>query len=175
MALGDIDQVSELERESFPSPWPAGAYRRELLDNALARYFVAVEPGREGEGAPELVVGVLGLWLMVDEAHIVTLAVRRAHRRRGVGESLLVRALKEAKENGCRVVTLECRLSNAPALALYEKYGFLRVGLRKRYYTDNNEDAVLMTTGELERPAAGARVRHHQAARAGRWASPVLE
>lgn len=173
MSGEDITQVADIERESFPSMWPQTAYRRELT-NKIARYTVITElredvppaapaPGLWGtfrrivrtEGAPssEHLLGFIGLWLMVGEAHIVTVAVREAYRRMGIGERLLIAAIEQAEEHDQECVTLEVRASNEGAQLLYEKYGFARVGLRRRYYTDNNEDAVLMTTPDLVTPA----------------------
>ncbi|HEY8490566.1 MAG TPA: ribosomal protein S18-alanine N-acetyltransferase [Dehalococcoidia bacterium] len=179
MTLADIPQVMDIERESFPTMWPQTAYRRELQENRLARYLVAVEEGAEapppppegslsrlisgvrraisGEEEPEPtrehLVGFLGIWFMVEEAHVVTIAVRASHRQRGIGELLLIRALELAAERGEATVTLEVRISNEPAQRLYEKYGFQRVGIRPRYYSDNQEDAVIMTTGRLDSQA----------------------
>ncbi len=98
---------------------------------------------------PELVIGFLGVWLLPEEAHIVTVAVRESYRRRGIGELLLISAVELAQENGQSVVTLECRVSNEPALALYGKYGFRQVGLRPHYYSDNREDAYVLTASAV--------------------------
>ncbi len=92
------------------------------------------------------IVGIAGFWVMVDEAHITTIAVRKDCRRQGIGERLLISVIDMAAQMNAKVVTLEVRVSNAPAQALYEKYGFQRVGLRRAYYSDNGEDALLMTT-----------------------------
>jgi ribosomal-protein-alanine N-acetyltransferase len=148
----------EIEREAFPSAWPASAYELELKQNKLARYIVAVEHEtpvgpRNGRLARSEIVGFLGLWLNVGEGHIVTVAVRESHRRRGIGELLLMSAIDIAIAHQQEVVTLECRVSNTSAQALYEKYGFRKVGVRPRYYTDNNEDAVIMTTLPLNTKA----------------------
>ena len=97
----------------------------------------------------ELVVGFVGVWLLIDEAHIVTIAVRDGHRRRGVGELLLIAAIETARLAGLEVVTLECRVSNAGALRLYEKYGFRRVDIRPRYYSDDNEDAYVLSVSDI--------------------------
>ncbi|MEK7693493.1 MAG: ribosomal protein S18-alanine N-acetyltransferase [Chloroflexota bacterium] len=170
MTADDITQVADVERESFPSMWPQTAYRREL-SNKLARYLVLTElrdtplepPATSGlwgalrrivggdasPGSHEYLLGFIGLWLMVGEAHIVTVAVRERYRRMGVGERLVIAALELAMDAGQEVATLEVRASNETAQRLYEKYGFARLGLRKRYYTDNNEDAVIMTTPDL--------------------------
>ncbi len=181
MAAEDIPQVADIERESFPSMWPQTAYRREL-SNKIARYLVLTELRDEAvAGAPEsrglwgalrrivgngddpetpsreFLLGFVGLWLMVGEAHVVTVAVREQYRRLGIGERLLIASVELARDADQEVVTLEVRASNDAAQLLYEKYGFAKVGLRKRYYTDNNEDAVIMTTPELRTPSYEAR------------------
>ena len=97
----------------------------------------------------ELVIGFVGVWLLPDEAHIVTIAVRESHRRRGIGELLLISAIELAQDSGRPAVTLECRVSNEPALAMYEKYDFQRAGLRPRYYSDNHEDAYILTVNSV--------------------------
>jgi ribosomal-protein-alanine N-acetyltransferase len=98
---------------------------------------------------PELIVGFVGVWMLPDEAHIVTIAVRESHRRRGVGEMLLLAAIDLAREKMQSLVTLEVRVSNTAAIQLYEKYGFEEVGLRPRYYSDNREDAYILTAGGI--------------------------
>jgi [ribosomal protein S18]-alanine N-acetyltransferase len=166
MTESDIVQVAQIERESFPSTWPATAYRRELV-NHLARYLVLVDRSHPPVSASEprrrslfdmfkrgisssettdFIVGYVGVWLLVDQAHIVAIAVREEYRRRGLGELLLVEAIDLALESGQESVTLEVRRSNVSAQTLYEKYRFLKVGTRKRYYSDNHEDAIIMTT-----------------------------
>lgn len=142
MTLDDVDGVQEVERASFPVPWPANAFRTELTQNKNARYVVA----REGER----IVGYAGLWLMVDEAHITTFAVLPEHRRRRIGERMLQRLFEIADEMGAEWLTLEVRVSNIGAQRLYEKYGFRRAGVRRRYYSDNNEDALIMWTDRLK-------------------------
>ncbi len=113
--------------------------------------------GSEEEPGPlagrEPIVGFVGVWLSVDEAHIVTIAVPESHRRRGIGELLLIAAIQLAILNDRQVVTLECRVSNETARALYEKYSFRRVGIRPRYYSDNQEDALIMTTESIHSPS----------------------
>jgi ribosomal-protein-alanine N-acetyltransferase len=101
------------------------------------------------EQRPELIVGFIGIWMLPDEAHIVTLAVRESHRRHGIGELLVISAIGLAQQLEQSIVTLECRVTNEPALALYEKYGFRQVGLRPRYYSDNHEDAYILTAGSV--------------------------
>jgi [ribosomal protein S18]-alanine N-acetyltransferase len=141
MALADLDAVHRIELASFSSPWPANAYRSELETNRLASYLV----GRiDGE-----IVAYGGMWLMVDEAHITTFAVHPTWRRQKIGERLLLAFLDLAVARGAREATLEVRLSNISARRLYEKYGFRPVGLRPRYYSDDGEDALIMTTEPL--------------------------
>ncbi len=144
MTLDDIPTVHAIERECFVVPWPDDAYRNELVTNRLASYVVA--------RAGAVVVGFAGLWVMVDEAHITTFAVDPRWRRRGVGQRLLLRLLELANDRRAREATLEVRLSNMPARRLYEKYGFKPVGIRPRYYSDNGEDALIMTTDALASP-----------------------
>ena len=150
MTIGDLPAVQAIERASFTTPWPAHAYQAELETNKLARYLVA-RVGRE-------LVAYAGIWLMVDEAHITTFAVAPAWRRQRIGERLLVAALDLSIARGARDATLEVRLSNLPARRLYEKYGFRPVGIRPRYYSDDHEDALIMTTEPLLSPGMRARL-----------------
>jgi ribosomal-protein-alanine N-acetyltransferase len=190
MTVADLPQIAEIEADSFPSAWPSNAYKRELQNNNLARYLVVVRqdaPARPPRGfrrllsavqsrfgrppvrAEEYVVGFIGIWFMVDETHIVTVAVREAERRKGVGELLLMAAFDLSREKGVPALTLECRVSNTAAQALYEKYGFQRLGIRKRYYTDNNEDALIMTTPSIEEPAYAAGIEELRELHHRRW------
>ena len=141
MRLDDIDAVQEVERASFPVPWPANAFRHELTQNKNAHYIVA----KEGDH----IVGYAGLWLSLDEAHITTFAVLPDHRRRKIGERMLVEIFDRAEKLGAEWLTLEVRASNLAAQRLYEKYGFRPAGVRRRYYSDNNEDAIIMWTERL--------------------------
>jgi len=195
MVPSDISQVMDIERESFPSIWPETTYKREL-QNRLARYLVLVQHPPERPPTPpaqvrrpqgwretvrrlltlrpapeptqELILGFAGLWLMVEEAHIVTLAVREGQRRRGLGELLLIVAIEVAVAHGQQVMTLEVRRSNEAAVSLYEKYGFTRAGVRSRYY-DNREDALIMTTPPLSSTAFRERYQSLKEAHHRRW------
>ena len=151
MTLDDLAGVQDVERASFPVPWPANAFRHELTQNRNARYVVA----RDGER----IVGYAGLWLMVDEAHITTFAVHPDARRRRVGERLLQRLFEIAAELRAQWLTLEVRASNLAAQRLYEKYGFRRAGVRRRYYSDNNEDALIMWTERINDRGVRDRLR----------------
>lgn len=97
------------------------------------------------EERAELIVGFIGVWMMPDEAHIVTIATRESHRRQGIAEKLLISAIEISQARRQPLLTLEVRVSNDPALRLYEKYGFEEVGRRHRYYSDNHEDAYILT------------------------------
>ena len=156
MRLDDLPAVHAIEQASFTSPWPPHAYQSELESNRLAHYLVA----RIGDS----IVAYGGMWLMVDEAHITTFAVHPAWRRQRIGERLLVAFLDVALERRAHEATLEVRLSNLPARKLYEKYGFRPVGLRPRYYSDDNEDALIMTTEPLDEPLMRARIERLRAA-----------
>jgi ribosomal-protein-alanine N-acetyltransferase len=151
MRLEDLPVVQAIEQASFSSPWPPNAYRSELETNRLASYLVVRMDGE--------IVAYGGMWLMVDEAHITTFAVHPAWRRQRLGERLLLAFLDLALVRRAHEATLEVRLSNLPARRLYEKYGFRPVGLRPRYYSDDNEDALIMTT----EPLADSRMRERLA------------
>jgi ribosomal-protein-alanine N-acetyltransferase len=172
MALDDIARVMEIDTLSFPLPWSPTSYRYELTQNSNSHFVVAVAGGeppagshKEPEGLVERlnpshwfrpapsptppsrrnVVGYGGFWFIVDEAHISTIAVHPDWRGQGVGEILFVNMLEQALDLGALTATLEVRVTNAPAQALYRKYEFEQTGRRKRYYRDNGEDALLMT------------------------------
>jgi ribosomal-protein-alanine N-acetyltransferase len=156
MELSDIPQVAVIDRLSFPQPWSEQSYRFELQDNANAHFFVALAAGRNSQGLtpwwqrvlgqrpPRTVIGYAGFWLVVDEAHINTIAIHPEWRRRGLGEQLLVTLLDRARALSARTATLEVRVSNLAAQQLYHKRHFEEVGRRPHYYRDG-EDAILMT------------------------------
>lgn len=150
MTVEDLPAVQLIERASFTTPWPAHAYRQELEANRLAQYVVGTIGGE--------IVAYGGIWLMVDEAHVTTFAVHPRYRRRRIGERLLLSLLDLARDRQAREATLEVRLSNLAARRLYEKYGFRPVGIRPRYYSDNQEDALIMTTEPLDLPAMRERI-----------------
>src|SRR5206468_1496081 len=127
------------------------------------------------EQRAELITGVIGVWLLADEAHIVTIAVRESHRRQGIAELLLIRAIELARASEQQLVTLECRVANAPALALYEKYGFEKVGLRPRYYSDNHEDAYVLSLSSVPSRRFIERFQVLKAEHEQRWGSFDVE
>ena len=136
MTLEHVDGVYEAELECFTIPWLKSAFVREISENENAYYFAALAGGK--------VAGYAGLWHIVNEGHITNIAVRKAYRNRGVGDALLKRLIALAVEKEMIGLTLEVRVSNAAALRLYEKNGFTREGLRKNYYEDTKEDAIIM-------------------------------
>jgi ribosomal-protein-alanine N-acetyltransferase len=150
MGLDDLPTVQAIEEASFTTPWPPHAYRSEIETNRLAQYIVARVDGD--------VVAYAGMWMMVDEAHVTTFAVHPRWRRQRIGERLLLTLLDFARDRRAREATLEVRLSNLAARRLYEKYGFRPVGLRPRYYSDDNEDALIMTTESLDSARMQARI-----------------
>jgi len=152
MRTADIEAVHEIERLSFSTPWPTYAFEQELRGNRLAQYVVA----RVGTADGERVVGFAGLWLMVDEGHITTFGVHPDWRRQGVGARLLLRLVDIALELGAARMTLEVRVSNNAAQELYRRFGFTIAGTRVRYYTDDGEDAFVMSTPALSDPAMRA-------------------
>ena len=144
MAPEDIAEVMAVERAAYSAGWPPTSFERELTHNGMARYVVV----REAAGGE--VAGFAGLWLMVDEAHVVTVAVLPEARRRGLGRALVHGLVVVAQEHGMALATLEVRPSNEAARMLYRRYGFYEVGARKGYYADNHEDALIMTTEDLQ-------------------------
>jgi len=141
-----IAAVMDIERDSFSSPWPDTAYRRDLSGNDKAFHVVLCPSLPPAPGVAEEIWAFGGSWLMVDEAHVMTLATRRDKRRRGFGEVVLLELIGNAQRRQARCATLEVRASNLAAQGLYNKYGFEVVGRRKAYYPDNREDALIMTT-----------------------------
>jgi len=140
MRLDDLDAVLAIERASYPHPWSRQAFLYELRENRVARLWV-VRAGDE-PGAP--VVGYLCLWLIADEVHVTNFAVHPDRRQRGIGRHLMGTLLELYRRDGARRAALEVRPSNDAARRLYEAFGFRQVGLRKGYYFDTGEDAILM-------------------------------
>jgi ribosomal-protein-alanine N-acetyltransferase len=193
MTMADIPRIVEVERLAYTTPWPPSAYRKELEENQHAYYIVVrdtsvqsvqeVEPvtqpaqprrpfplsllhGRTPSlGNPHLasIIGFAGLWLMLDEAHITTIATHPDYRGRGLGELLLCSMTKIAYDIAAQRITLEVRVSNTVAQNLYRKYGFVVVGTRRRYYSDNNEDAYIMTTENINSQSYRAQYNQLQA------------
>ena len=136
MTLEDIPTVLAIEEVSFPTPWTAESFISELRDNQIARYYCLELDGN--------VVGYMGLWLIIGEAHVTNVAIWPGCQGQGLGEYLMRTVMNELLKMGIRRVTLEVRVSNINAQKLYTKLGFNPAGIRKRYYTDNQEDAIIM-------------------------------
>ncbi len=151
MATSDIAAVARIERSCFSTVWPSDAFFNELSTNKLAHYFVGLFDDR--------VVAYGGVWVILEDSHVTTLAVDPEYRRRRFGEVLLLRLIDEAIERGAAWMTLEVRESNAVAQRLYRKYGFTTVTMRSGYYSDDNESALIMWAGSLRSELYRNRVR----------------
>jgi len=144
MSFHDIPFIEKLEQLCFAAPWSGDTYRHELAHNKLSAYWVMRPDARAGEGAPPI-LAYGGYWLMGTEAHIMTIATHPNYRRQGFGRRLLEAMIAHAHSAGATEIALEVRAGNHAAQAMYRAMGFVMVGERKRYYTDNGEDAILMT------------------------------
>jgi len=188
MSEADIPQVYAIDHESFPAESlfrPYSSYAREM-HNSMAHYVVACIPSPRRSRAlreswltrvlrhnplrpspastgEELLVGFAGFWMMLDEAHIIAIAVREPHRGQGIGQGLLLSVIDMAIKLQARLLTLEVRERNLGAQAMYRKHGFEVVGRRPHYYSDNQEDAVLMTIEDLRSPEFRERFRQLKA------------
>lgn len=132
----DLDVVAEIEKVSFPTPWSREIYREELTENNFAHYYVI----ENDQG----VVGYIGAWIIFDEIQVTNFAVLPSERTRGYGHMLFQYLINKALLKGGRLMSLEVRESNVAAQKLYQSFGLKKAGIRKRYYTDNNEDAIVM-------------------------------
>lgn len=176
MQWEDVPAVMAIERQSFTLPWSDYTYQHEILENNHSHYFVVRRTNGESAAragwlrrlfssprkAP--VIGYGGFWLVVDEAHISTIASDTQWRGRGIGELMLLAMVERSIELGAAMVTLEVRVSNTVAQNLYHKYGFEVVGRRPHYYRDNDEDADLMTVDQIQGEAYKAKLRDLRAA-----------
>lgn len=136
MTMEDVPQVHAIEAATFAIPWSEDSFRREMSENACARYLVAIEDDR--------VIGYAGAWLIFEEGHITNVAVEQERRGQGIGLALVRALMQYAANLGVQYLTLEVRKSNTVAQKLYRGLGFIELGARKRYYEDNGEDALLM-------------------------------
>ena len=156
MTDNDVKDVLRIEQQSFSTTWPSNAFFQELHDNKLAHYFV----GRLGNR----IVAYGGIWVILEDSHVTTIAVSPDFRGRKYGEIMLLHLLDEAMSRGASWMTLEVRESNTVAQALYRKYGFTTVSTRKGYYSDNNENALVMWAGNLKSEIYKNRLRALRAA-----------
>lgn len=144
MEKQDIDGVLIIEHSSFATPWSRQAFINELEYNRFANYLV-MEYNDE-------IIGYCGLWVIIDEAHITNIAIKPEYRGKKLGELLLKHSLQVARQLGGLKLSLEVRLSNCTAQNLYKKFGFQPGGIRKNYYIDNQEDALVMWVMLNEQP-----------------------
>ena len=156
MVPDDIPEVLLIEALSFQSAWPPNAFVNELRDNKLAHYFVGRLDGR--------IVAYGGIWVILEDSHVTTIAVHPEARGQRLGEELLVHLLDEAIERDASWITLEVRETNDVAQKLYRKYGFTVVSTRRGYYSDNNESALVMWAGNLRGPLYANRLAALKAA-----------
>ncbi len=181
MSMEDVPEVVAVDRRCFTTAWPASAYRREVTHPEKNLYIVL---RRIGEGpltmpdpkngfltnilpflkddhgsSQEPIIGYAGLWIVSDEAHVTTIGVLPELRGQGLGELLLITLIEHAREKRARWLTLEARVSNSVAHALYRKYTFKDAGYRRRYYSDDGEDALVMWSDRIDTPEFEATFR----------------
>lgn len=141
MTIDDVPQVHAIEQATFPLPWSLADFTYEMTSNPVARYLVAEQNG--------VILGFAGAHIILDEGHITNVAVIKEARGHGLGRLLMDALMQLAANLGARYLTLEVRASNAAALALYQSFGFIKVSVRKKYYEDNGEDALLLVCDQL--------------------------
>lgn len=202
MRRADVDQVVEIDKEAFPTQWPPTNYRNEL-QNHLAHYVVVYIEGEPTIQKPpatgflatlrkwfsgehslhevvneEYIVGFAGCWIMSDENHITEIAVSESYKCQGIGQLMMITLIELGIELGANLTTLEVRVSNTSAQNLYQKLGFETVGMRKRYYTDNHEDALIMTNNNIKSPEFQIKIAGLKSDLKQKWgvsAFPILE
>ncbi len=204
MSRKDVAQVTEIDREAFPTLWSSVNYKHEL-QNRLAHFIVACDKRKTDEEiakveAPsersfagrasrvrrlfnlsrffsnrlsslhkEYIIGFTSFWIMAGSAHITSISVRKPHRRQGVGELLLISVIELITELNAHLITLEVRASNTAARNLYNKHGFTKTGLRRSYYIDNREDAVLMSSENISAASFQTRFQRLKQAHSRKW------
>lgn len=136
MKLEDLDEVLHIEERTFSTPWSRNSFEMEITDNLLSTYIVAEVEGK--------IVAYAGMWIIIDEGHITNLAVDERYKGKSIGNYLLVGLIKQCVNNNIYRMTLEVRKSNDVAINLYKKHGFTEQGIRKNYYADEKEDAIVM-------------------------------
>jgi len=205
MRRDDVDQVAQIDREAFPTEWPPTNFTRELDNRLAYYITVCEDsppvspPGpkaasdnrhggalewfrnlfgdrKDGPVEPqEHILGYAGMWILADEAHIMSIASHPLYRHKGVGEVLLVALFDLAQRHKARILTLEVRVSNTIAQNLYLKFGFKNMGVRKGYYLDNREDAIIMSTDYIGSAESRDRLRQLKEARESKWGRTRFE
>lgn len=143
MKSADLPRVVEIERACFGERWTLASFQNEL-SNTASTYFVALIDGE--------IIGYAGYWLILEESHVTTIGIDPRHQRKGYGELMMLDLIAHAAQAGAKWITLEVRATNVAAQKMYEKFGFSSLGRRKGYYQDNNEDALIMWTENIEQP-----------------------
>ena len=142
MTQDDIEDITKIEAEAYGKHhWAKSSFYDEMSNN-LAKYYVAKTSSGE-------TVGYAGTWHIIDEGHITTFAVKKEYLRNHIGDAIMQKIIEDCYKDNIKYLTLEVRVSNIPAIKLYEKYGFQSLGTRKGYYQDNNEDALIMWTENI--------------------------
>lgn len=136
MFIADIKEIEVIENLCFSLPWSYESFYNEIQSNKFAHYFIILFNNQ--------IVGYIGLWQVLDEAHITNVAIHPDYRQQGLASKLIEYTLDFCRETGILSITLEVRKSNIPAQNLYKKFGFFEEGIRKQYYSDNKEDAIIM-------------------------------
>lgn len=185
MTPADIPGVRRIEVAAYEDAWPQTTFEEEMR-NAFATYLVAVDVARAALEDPgerswwdrllarpsaeaSAIAGYCGAWFHVDQLHIVTVAVEPALQGHGIAQRLLLECFDRAVEAGLRTVTLEVRPSNVRAQEIYRRFGFEQVGIQRRYYANNGEDALVMLTPDLDMPEQRARLEAIRAELAARF------
>ena len=132
----DVKLLTDIDEICFSAPWSEKSFFEEITTNKVAKYIVAEINGK--------IVGYAGIWVILDEGHITNVAVHPEHRRKGIAKAVISEIMARAEEAGANLFTLEVRASNEAAILLYEKFDFKKVGIRKGYYENNGEDAIIM-------------------------------
>lgn len=143
MTVDDVPQVVEIDQASFTLPWTERSFRYEVTENRASRCWVVEAEDRE-------VAAMLVLWMILDEAHVATIATHPRYRRRSYAKSMLIEALRSARAEGATSALLEVRAHHSVAQKIYHDLGFVDVGRRAQYYRDNGEDAILMTLSPID-------------------------
>jgi len=134
--IDDADELANIEKECFTDPWSKESLEREIIVNKLSNILIAE--------IDDIIAGYMGIWFILDEGHITNVAVKEEYRNQGIATLMMNKVIELAKENNVTCFTLEVRASNKEAISLYKKFGFSEYGIRKEYYEDNNEDAIIM-------------------------------
>ena len=147
MTLGDLEDILAIEKQSFSTPWSYEAFYKEITENKFAIYYVATYGDK--------IIGYSGMWLVIDESHITNIAIIPDYRGKGIAKMLMYSMMVTSVKNSCNRMTLEVRVENYPAQYLYHGLGFVNAGIRKGYYSDTGDDAIIMWNYNLSKTLKG--------------------